>query len=94
MEDKQNNEEDENRFEHQSNTIKQLPTNSSGITSEKNFAIEAIEDIPIKYEEEDIDIQIVNELALTEDDRTLPCYTLRAFVTGVVSIITKLIVSD
>ena len=36
-------------------------------------------------EEEDTDIQIVNELSTMEDDPTLPCFTLRVLVTGVVS---------
>ncbi|KAG0172884.1 hypothetical protein DFQ28_009890 [Apophysomyces sp. BC1034] len=35
------------------------------------------------YDDEDIDIQIVNELATTEDDTTLKCLTVRAMVTGV-----------
>lgn len=35
------------------------------------------------YEEEDIDIQIVNELSTMEDDPTLPCFTLRVFVVGI-----------
>lgn len=47
---------------------------------------ESIKDTDSLYEEEDIDIQVVNELATMEDDTTLPCFTLRVFVTGVVSI--------
>lgn len=35
--------------------------------------------------EQDTDIQIVNELSTMEDDPKLPCFTLRVFVTGVVS---------
>ncbi|KAI8635988.1 OPT family small oligopeptide transporter [Parasitella parasitica] len=33
-------------------------------------------------EHEDADIQIVNELSTMEDDTSLPCFTLRVFVTG------------
>ncbi|KAI9469044.1 MAG: OPT family small oligopeptide transporter [Benjaminiella poitrasii] len=36
-----------------------------------------------KYEEEDIDIQVVNELATMKDDISLPCFTLRVFLTGI-----------
>jgi hypothetical protein len=48
--------------------------------------IEDIKDKDSIYKEEDIDIQVVNELATVEDDTSLPCFTLRVFVTGVVSI--------
>ncbi|KAI9364147.1 OPT family small oligopeptide transporter [Pilaira anomala] len=40
-------------------------------------------DVENKYEEEDIDIQVVNELATVKDDTSLPCYTVRVFVTGI-----------
>jgi hypothetical protein len=55
---------------------------------EKAYQIESIEHtVESKYnDEEDIDIQVVNELATVEDDRTLPCYTIRVFVTGIVSL--------
>lgn len=36
--------------------------------------------------EEDLDIQVVNELATVDDDPTLPCFTLRVFIVGIVSI--------
>lgn len=60
--------------------------NGSGSSIEKEYKVveESIRYIENKYEEEDSDIQVVNELATVEDDRTLSCYTLRAFVTGVV----------
>lgn len=35
--------------------------------------------------EEDGDIQVVNELALMDDDPTLQCFTLRVFIVGIVS---------
>lgn len=35
--------------------------------------------------EEDTDIQIVNELSTMDDDPSLPCFTVRVLVTGVVS---------
>jgi hypothetical protein len=55
-------------------------------SKEDIFYIEEEEDKKDKYDgEEDIDIQVVNELATVEDDTTLPCYTVRTFVTGIVS---------
>jgi hypothetical protein len=61
-------------------------TSSSSMEKEpfktKENSIHYIEN---KYEEEDSDIQVVNELATIEDDTTLPCYTLRVFITGIVS---------
>lgn len=45
-----------------------------------------VEHLDNTYEDEDIDIQVVNELATVEDDASLPCYTVRVFVTGIVSI--------
>ncbi|KAF7732472.1 hypothetical protein EC973_003217 [Apophysomyces ossiformis] len=38
----------------------------------------------LHYEEEDVDIQIVNEIATTEDDPTLKCFTVRALVVGII----------
>lgn len=52
--------------------------------SEKIATDDSITDA-FKEEEEDTDIQIVNELSTMEDDPTLPCFTLRVLVTGVVS---------
>jgi hypothetical protein len=51
----------------------------------KEVLVEDVQDKVSVYEE-DIDIQVVNELATVEDDTSLPCFTLRVFVTGVVSI--------
>ncbi|KAG2212359.1 hypothetical protein INT47_001720 [Mucor saturninus] len=42
-----------------------------------------VEHLDKTYEEEDIDIQVVNELATVQDDTSLPCYTVRVFVTGI-----------
>lgn len=55
-------------------------------SSEKNFQLETIENVQKEdLFDEDIDIQVVNELASVEDDRTLPCFTFRVFFTGIVS---------
>lgn len=52
--------------------------------SEEIVTKETIENI--YEEEEDTDIQIVNELSTMQDDPTLPCFTLRVFVAGIVCI--------
>lgn len=49
------------------------------------ITLEERNNVENKYEEEDIDIQVVNELATVKDDTSLPCYTVRVFVTGIVS---------
>lgn len=53
---------------------------------EKHHVEHHVEHLDNTYEDEDIDIQVVNELATVEDDASLPCYTVRVFVTGIVSI--------
>ncbi|KAI7904553.1 OPT family small oligopeptide transporter [Cokeromyces recurvatus] len=66
-------------------------TNETNIIKEIEDEVELIkEDLPIdKFDkqsvedEEDIDIQVVNELATMKDDTSLPCFTLRVFVTGI-----------
>ena len=42
---------------------------------------------PLDFDSEDtenIDIQVVNQLATLKDNPSLPCFTLRVFVTGTV----------
>lgn len=48
--------------------------------------IHHVQHVDNPYEDEDIDIKVVNELATVQDDTSLPCYTVRVFVTGIVSI--------
>ncbi|KAI8979247.1 OPT family small oligopeptide transporter [Mycotypha africana] len=56
--------------------------NLSTFSAANEKQLEVVENVNT-YEDEDIDIQVVNELALNKDDRTLPCFTLRVFVTGI-----------
>lgn len=52
---------------------------------DSSFEKNHVEHLDKTYEAEDIDIQVVNELATVQDDTSLPCYTVRVFVTGIVS---------
>lgn len=79
MENKPNNDYKKNQFLSQDDQIIHKETFDDSIEKQH------VEHLENKYEEEDIDIQVVNELATVQDDTTLPCYTVRVFVTGIVS---------
>lgn len=71
---------------HRNNGDESFGEKVTSTSSEKNFQFETIEHVQKEVlDDEDIDIQVVNELALAEDDRTLPCFTFRVFFTGIVS---------
>lgn len=80
------NEKNDASEKHRSNGDVSFGEKVTSTSSEKNFQLETIEHVQKEVlDDEDIDIQVVNELASVEDDRTLPCFTFRVFFTGIVS---------
>ncbi|KAG0168439.1 hypothetical protein DFQ28_004832 [Apophysomyces sp. BC1034] len=63
-------------------SFQELPKETGGIRDE------------FDYEEEDLDMQIVNELATSEDDTTLVCFTFRSLFTGIILAILSASVSQ